>query len=117
MRTIVMALAASALVGLGFLLGRLPVEPKMSPEVRLASQPDAVSILDLVDDSPASPPSITGQAEEAQRRNEGGLAARNLRALAEKPGAHPSPKTLAGRAQAAAGRPEDPVGAMGGSTP
>ncbi len=101
MRSIVMALAASALIGVGFLLGRLPVEPKVSPEVRVASQPGAVSILDLVDDSPASPPSIAEQAEEALRRNEGGLAARNLRTLSEKPGAHPSVRALADEAKAA----------------
>lgn len=67
----------------------------------MASQPGAVSILDLVDDSPASPPSIAEQAEEALRRNEGGLAARNLRTLSEKPGAHPSVRALADEAKAA----------------
>lgn len=101
MRSIVMVVAASALVGVGFLLGRLPAESKVSPEVRVAPQPGPVSILDMVDGSPASPPSITEQAEEAMRRNEGGLVARNLRTLSEKPGAHPSLRGLADKAQAA----------------
>ncbi len=38
----------------------------------------AISILDLVDDTPEVAPGITAQANEAQRRNEGGLAARNI---------------------------------------
>lgn len=67
----------------------------------MAPQPGAVSVLDLVEDCPASPPSITEEAEIAMRRNEFGFAAGNLRTLSERPGAHPSLRASADRARAA----------------
>lgn len=67
----------------------------------MAPQPGAVSVLDLVDDWPASPPSITEEAEIAMRRSEVGFATRNLRTPSEKPGAHPSLRAFADRGRAA----------------
>lgn len=72
MRSIVMASAAAALVVVGFLLGRLPIEPKVALDDSPASQPGAVGIPDLVEYSPTSPPSITEQADEAMWRMKGG---------------------------------------------
>lgn len=117
MRAVLGVIAAAVLVGVGFLLGRLPITPKQSPVAQVTTQPGAISLLDLASDPQENRPSISEQAAEALRRNEGGLSARNLRTLSEQPGAHPSLRDLANRAyKAGIARPQA-GGARGAEVP
>lgn len=96
-------IAAAVLVLIGFALGRasagwrgidsagLDSDARRWPAAAQAdaSSPSAVSFLDLVEDE-GHTPSITAQAEEALRRDEGGAEARILRDAASQPGASPA---------------------------